>query len=131
MLLLCAIFLEVIASAKKKASDDYAWHWQILALLFLGLSLDETAGLHEMTIKPLRSMLGASGICANPGEADGMPDVGVKGRSYRRQVQESEPYFVARRCALQSFSEVVRWPGSRSTCQISAIPRVSAATTSA
>jgi hypothetical protein len=121
MLLLCAIILEGIASAKKKGSDDYAWRWQILAMRFLGLSLDETVGLHEMTIKPSRCLLGASG----------MPDVGVKGGSYRRQVQESEPYFVARRCALRSFSEVVRWPGSRPTCQISAIPRVSAATTSA
>jgi hypothetical protein len=62
MLLLCAMFLGVIAAAKKKDRDSYAWHWQILAIIFLGLSLDETAGLHEMTIIPLRSMLRASGV---------------------------------------------------------------------
>lgn len=31
-------------------------------MIFLCLSLDEAAGLHELTVKPLRSMLGADGM---------------------------------------------------------------------
>jgi len=61
-LLLCAVFLGLIAAAKKRERDGYTWDWQVLAIIFLGLSLDEAAGLHELTVKPLRSMLGADGM---------------------------------------------------------------------
>jgi hypothetical protein len=61
-LLFCALLLGIIAWDKKNNGDRYAWYWVILTLIFLGLSLDETASLHEMTIKPLRSALKAKGV---------------------------------------------------------------------
>lgn len=46
-LLLCSVLLAVIAIAKKKDRDPYSWHWQILAVIFAIMSLDEVAMLHE------------------------------------------------------------------------------------
>ena len=53
-LLVCSAMLAVIAAAKRQQGDGFTRHWQLLALIFLGLSLDETALFHEMGIKPLR-----------------------------------------------------------------------------
>jgi len=61
-LLLCAVCLGLVAAAKTRERDRYTWDWRILAMIFLCLSLDEAAGLHELTVKPLRSMLGADGM---------------------------------------------------------------------
>ena len=61
-LLFCAILLAMIASAKKRAGARYALHWRALAIIFLFLSLDEEAAIHEMTIMPLRSALNAGGL---------------------------------------------------------------------
>jgi hypothetical protein len=48
-LLLCAAsLLALIATAKRHAGDPYAKHWVGLALVFLYLSIDETAMLHEL-----------------------------------------------------------------------------------
>ena len=59
-LLLCSALLAIIAFAKKKENAPYSLHWKALSVIFLFLSLDETAQLHEMTIKPLRSALNPS-----------------------------------------------------------------------
>ena len=61
-LLLSSAFLAIIAFAKKKENAPYRLHWKVLSVIFLFLSLDEAAHLHEMTIKPLRSALNASGF---------------------------------------------------------------------
>ena len=61
-LLLCSALLAIIAFAKKKEDAPYRLHWKALSVIFLSLSLDEAAELHEMTIKPLRSALNASGF---------------------------------------------------------------------
>ncbi len=62
LLLLCSILLWLIASAKRLAADGYLRHWQVLALIFLGLSLDEAASLHEMTVELLRAALHTTGF---------------------------------------------------------------------
>ena len=62
LLLLCSVLLGVIGQAKLLARDPYATHWRFLAILFLGMSLDEAAGFHEMLARPLRSTLHVSGI---------------------------------------------------------------------
>lgn len=46
-LLLASILLAVIAFTKKVAGDKYALHWKALAIIFLCLSIDEVASLHE------------------------------------------------------------------------------------
>lgn len=61
-LLLCSILLVTIAYTKKIAGDSYRHSWQVLAIIFLCLSLDEIISLHENTVKPLRSALNASGV---------------------------------------------------------------------
>src|SRR5215210_7304660 len=45
--LLCSILLAVIAVAKKRRSDRYSLHWGVLSIIFLLLSLDEVASIHE------------------------------------------------------------------------------------
>lgn len=56
-LLLCSLLLAVIGLVKKQLGDRFAQQWLILAAIFLYLSLDEAASLHEMTSRPLRDAL--------------------------------------------------------------------------
>ncbi|MGH8064840.1 MAG: hypothetical protein ACRERE_06275 [Candidatus Entotheonellia bacterium] len=65
-LLLCAIFLWMIAWATRNDGDRAVWYWGILAIILLGLSLDETAGLHELIGKRLRSILRSEGVLRYP-----------------------------------------------------------------
>ncbi|NEO61467.1 MAG: hypothetical protein F6J98_13905 [Moorea sp. SIO4G2] len=60
-LLLCSILLAIIAQAKKVEGNRYAFHWKLLAFIFLYLCLDEGLSLHEHVITPLRK-LGFSGF---------------------------------------------------------------------
>ena len=60
-LLFSSLLLGAIAYAKNLDSDRYKNHWKILSFIFLGLSLDEIAQLHEHLIG-LRSVLNATGI---------------------------------------------------------------------
>ncbi len=62
ILLLSSFLLAIIATSKKKTKDVYALHWKILAFIFLYLSIDEAAILHEMTVKPLREMFQLGGF---------------------------------------------------------------------
>jgi hypothetical protein len=45
--LLCSILLAVVAVAKKQRNDRYTLHWSFLSIIFLLLSLDEVASIHE------------------------------------------------------------------------------------
>jgi hypothetical protein len=45
--LLCSILLAVVAVAKKQRGDRYSLHWSVLSIIFLLLSLDEVASIHE------------------------------------------------------------------------------------
>jgi hypothetical protein len=62
LLLLCSILLTAIASAERQRQSRYAVGWLVLALIFLFLSLDETAQLHELSIAPLQDTFSASGF---------------------------------------------------------------------
>lgn len=46
-LLLCSALLAVIAAAKKWRSDRYTLHWTALSVIFLLMSIDEVATVHE------------------------------------------------------------------------------------
>lgn len=46
-LLLCSVLLAMIAAAKKWRSDRYTLHWAALSLIFLLMSIDEVATIHE------------------------------------------------------------------------------------
>jgi hypothetical protein len=45
--LLCSILLAVVTVASKQRSDRYSLHWSVLSIIFLLLSLDEVAAIHE------------------------------------------------------------------------------------
>jgi hypothetical protein len=47
LLLLCSILLANITAAKRRLGDRFTLHWGFLSGIFLLLSLDETARLHE------------------------------------------------------------------------------------
>jgi hypothetical protein len=61
-LLFCASILYVIALARKRTSEHDYLHWGGLSAVFLFLSFDEFAELHERLIEPLRTALGTSGV---------------------------------------------------------------------
>ncbi|HEU0080314.1 MAG TPA: hypothetical protein VFQ76_21885 [Longimicrobiaceae bacterium] len=61
-LLFCAVLLGVVARMERDAGSPYALHWKLLALVFLYLSLDEAAELHELLVLPLRATLNAGGL---------------------------------------------------------------------
>ena len=47
LLLISSLLLGVIAYLKKAANGDYVFHWTLLALIFLFMSIDDSAELHE------------------------------------------------------------------------------------
>ena len=61
LMLLCALILFYLATVKRQLGHAYAMHWLGLSVIFLGLSMDEAVGFHEMAIMPVRELLGTSG----------------------------------------------------------------------
>jgi hypothetical protein len=43
----CSILLAVIAATKKQRNDRYILHWSVLSVIFIYLSADEAAAIHE------------------------------------------------------------------------------------
>jgi hypothetical protein len=62
LLLSAAVLLGVIGLMRRRLRLPYSRHWTALALIFLLLSLDEVAGLHEMMIRPMREALDVGGF---------------------------------------------------------------------
>lgn len=48
LFLLCSILLAVVTVAKRQRGDRFSLHWGVLSIIFLLLSLDEVATIHEM-----------------------------------------------------------------------------------
>jgi len=61
ILLVSAILLYAISYMHKRQGNGY-FLWLVLAIIFLFLSLDEIATLHERLNRPLRAMFNTSGI---------------------------------------------------------------------
>ena len=53
----CAGLLALVATATKRTKKRGAGLWRLLALIFLGFSIDELTSVHEMLSRPLRSSL--------------------------------------------------------------------------
>lgn len=62
LLFVAAALLALIAIAASKTGQPFVRHWQGLALIFVGLSIDENLSLHEKTALPLQRLFNASGI---------------------------------------------------------------------
>jgi len=61
ILFIPALLLAGIAVWKFSIKDKFRIHWAGLALIFLYLSMDEAAALHERLIKPMRSIINFEG----------------------------------------------------------------------
>ena len=62
MLFVPALILAGIGAWKNSMKDKFRVHWIILAVIFLLLSFDEAASMHEKLIKPMREYMGADGV---------------------------------------------------------------------
>ncbi|MCB0103399.1 MAG: hypothetical protein H6635_01780 [Anaerolineales bacterium] len=62
LLFVPALLLAGIGAWKNLHKDKYRFQWNMLALIFLLLSYDEVASLHERLIKPMRAIAGSEGI---------------------------------------------------------------------
>lgn len=61
-LLACSVLLGVIAMAKRAHRERYALHWAFLCVLFLLMSVDEVATIHEHMGPVFNSLLESVGI---------------------------------------------------------------------
>jgi hypothetical protein len=57
-----ALLLAVIARAKRAGRDRYARHWVVLCVIFIFLSFDEAAELHERLREPMLARFELTGI---------------------------------------------------------------------
>lgn len=62
LLFIPSLLLAFIAAWKNSIKDKFRLHWFGLALIFLYLSFDEAAVLHERLIKPMRAISDAGGV---------------------------------------------------------------------
>jgi hypothetical protein len=83
-LAMAGLLLTLIAAAKFKAGDSYRWHWATLGILFVLLSVDEIAMIHELPIEPLRDQFDAGGLLYYTWVIPGAALVGLVGLCYLR-----------------------------------------------
>jgi hypothetical protein len=57
-----SFLLATIAVLKRKSRGRFVGHWMVLSAVFVYLSIDEVAMLHETMIRPMRHLLHAHGI---------------------------------------------------------------------
>jgi lipid-A-disaccharide synthase-like uncharacterized protein len=62
LLFIPALLLVFISMWKSSFHDKFRFHWLGLGLIFLFLSFDEAAVLHERLIKPMRAISDAGGV---------------------------------------------------------------------
>ncbi len=62
LLFIPSLILTAISIWKTSVKDKFRFHWIGLALIFLFLSIDEAAVIHENMIKPMRAIVGAEGF---------------------------------------------------------------------
>lgn len=84
LLLGCAGLLALVALAKRARQDRYTRHWMGLAFIFLYLSMDEGAALHEIFTRPLRELFDTTGVLFFAWVIIGVPLVLIFVLSYLR-----------------------------------------------
>lgn len=62
ILALSGALLAIVTASAARNGENYLFHWAILAVMFVGLSIDEATGVHELAIDPLRNEFGLSGF---------------------------------------------------------------------
>ena len=61
-LLLSGLLMLLIAAVRRRDGAAYVRHWAVLGTVFVYLSIDEAAALHELTINPLNDRFDAGGV---------------------------------------------------------------------
>jgi hypothetical protein len=61
-LLLCSALLGIIAAVKKRYGDRYTLHWGVLSIIFLLMSVDEVAKIHEAVGNVSRPLAESAGF---------------------------------------------------------------------
>ena len=86
MLLFAAVLVGIIGALKQKVADPYTLQWISLAFVFLFLAFDEAAGIHELSSRPMRELMGAwaTGILHFPWVVPGIALVVVLAFAYLR-----------------------------------------------
>ena len=64
LLVIAGALLAVIAVAKRAQGDRYTLYWSGLAVIFIYLSIDESAVIHEILSDPLQTMFHTTGYLA-------------------------------------------------------------------
>lgn len=83
-LLFCSVVIGIIAIAKQQRKDRYTVHWQGLSLIFLYLSFDEAASLHELTSDLVRMVINTGGFLRHAWVIVGITFVSIFLVAYRK-----------------------------------------------
>jgi hypothetical protein len=62
LLFMAALASMLIARDKRKSQGTFVWHWQVLAVAFTLMSIDEVARIHEGLTAPVRQTLHVTGF---------------------------------------------------------------------
>ena len=73
MLATCAVMLALIAIAKQATADRWFRHWLALSVIFLLMSLDEIASIHERSMRPMHNLFELGPIFTNAWVLIAMP----------------------------------------------------------
>lgn len=84
LLLLAAVLLGIIARFAWQRTDPYRWHWTILSLIFVYMSVDEFARIHESLNQPMQEVVEAEGLFYYPWVIPAMGVVLLVGIAYIR-----------------------------------------------
>ena len=84
ILLFASVLLAIIAMAKRARQDRYSGYWVGLTLLFLYLSMDEGAAIHEILADPLQKAFNTTGYLAFGWQIVAIPLVIIFGLLYLR-----------------------------------------------
>lgn len=106
LLLFCAGLLAIIAHIKHKNLVPYRYHWSFLSIIFLGLSLDETAAIHDVAVKPLRATFNLTGVLYYSWVIPGILVVTLLGLAYLKFLK-SLPKQIQRLFFLSAFIYVL------------------------
>jgi hypothetical protein len=88
LLFVVAVLLVFIGLAKFREGDVYRWHWAVLAIGFLYLSIDEGAGIHEIFVDPMKQAFDPSGFFAFGWQIAAIPVVLIIAVLYLRFIMQ-------------------------------------------
>lgn len=84
LLLLAALLLGLISRYVWQRKAPYRWHWTVLALVFVYLSVDEFAMIHENLNQPMETLVETEGVFYYPWVIPAMGVVALLGLAYAR-----------------------------------------------